>query len=102
MIYLFLLDLLIYNVTTYNVPLFLLLLPTQKTFKIPFIIFMFLTFFEYRYILLLLITFIIYSINKLLNKHLQDNTLTYILKLSCTYISYFALIYLVKYLLLLI
>ena len=102
MIYLFLLDLLMYNITTYNIPLFLLLLPTQKTFKIPFIIFLLLAFFEYKYLLLLLIIFIIYSINKLLNKHLQDNTLIYILKLSCTYISYFVLTYLVKYLLLFI
>ena len=96
MIYLFLLDLLVYNVTTYNIPLFLLLLPMQKTFKIPLIIFLFLSFFEYRYLLLLIIIFIIYCICKILDKHLQDNTFTYLIKLTCIYSLYFILIYLVK------
>ena len=93
MIYLFLIDVLIYNVTTCNIPLFLILLPSQKTFKIPFIIFLFLSFFEYHYVLLLVIIFTIYSINKIINKYFQDNIKLYLVELFLDYSTYFILIY---------
>lgn len=97
MIYLFLLDILIYNTTAYNIPLFLALLPSQKNFKVPLIIFLILSFFEYRYLLLLLIVYIIFIINKQLNKRIQNNNKTYMIKLSIDYFLYFLLVLIVKY-----
>lgn len=96
MTYLFLLDIFIYNVTPYNIPLFLIILPYQKNFKTILIFMSILTFFEYRYILLMLIIYLIYSLNKILNKHLQNSNKLYLIELIIDYSLYFILVNIVK------
>ena len=55
MIILFLLDVLVYNLTSYNIPLFIIGLPFAKKLKIPIIFFVLLILIDYRYI----ITFVV-------------------------------------------
>ena len=91
MIGLFLLDILIYNVTPYNIPLFLLALPQQKSFKLTLVLFLILSFFEYRYLVMLAIIFFVYICNKKLNKYMSNNSLNYIIELIIDYAIYFLL-----------
>lgn len=97
MIYLFLLDILIYNVTPYNIPLFLILLPNQRNLKVPLIIILILSFFEYRFLLFLIIIYLIFFINKVLNKHFIDNNKLYYIELILDYFLFFTLTNLFKF-----
>ena len=91
MIPLFIIDVLVYNVTTYNFPLIIFSLPNLKSFKVSLIIFLALAALEYRYLFLMAIMLVIYLVNKLINKELRSTNLTYYILLIIDYVIYFLL-----------
>ena len=89
MIQLFLLDILIYNTTPYNIPLIILSMPNLKSCKLPLIISLALSFIEWRYLFLSIIFLIIYYLNKLIKNNLNFNQFTYYILVVIDYIVFF-------------
>lgn len=89
MILLLFLDLIIYSTTPYNIPLFILALPNQKTPTIFITFFLILSFFEVRYLILLIVILLIYLINKLINKNFKSISFTYYITVILDYMLYF-------------
>ena len=94
-IVLFILDIFIYNLTPYNIPLFILELPNQKSIKYILVFFLMLSFFEIKYLITLLLVMLLYLINNKLNNIFFSNKKKYIILLLINYSTYFLFYYLI-------
>ena len=94
-ILLFIFDIFIYNLTPYNIPLFILELPNLKSIKPSIIFFVILSFFEIKYLISLLLVLILYMINFKLDKVLFSKKRKYIILLLINYIIYFSFYYII-------
>lgn len=93
MIYLLiLLDFLTSNLTTYKTHLIILAMPELKSFKPVFIYFIFLSIFDFRYLFNLIVLFLIYKLDVLLNNYFGRSLSIYFLKVIIFYIIYFVLL----------
>ena len=88
MLHLIALDLFLYNLTSYNLHLIVLGLPLQKNMTILLLYFLFLAFFEWKFIINFLILTLVFYLLKYLNKHVKLNVGTYIIEVMLAYTIY--------------
>ena len=88
MIILILLDIFIYNVTPYNPQFFLLGLPKMQNLHSVIIIFLILSFFDFRYLFNLLVIIILYLLNKKINNLVIFDSKIFILEVLINYLIY--------------
>ena len=88
MIYLIILDYIISSITKYNLHLFLILLPKLKDIKYIYFYLLILSFFEYRYLLNIVLIFIICFFIKMVYKRFKQTRLVYMFLVVFTYLIY--------------
>ena len=93
MISLLILDIMLSNLTIYNLHLFILGIPKLKSFAILFLFFILLSFFEYHYLFNLLIIFLLYLLNRYLNKRVRLSPVTYFIEVLLYYAIYLLSVY---------
>ena len=95
MIILFILDLLIYNITSFNIPLYLVGLPYVKNLNVVIVFFLILIFFKWQYIFILLLSIILYFLDGFIYKSLYIKY-SKILCIIANYIVYFVIYSIIK------
>lgn len=87
-----LLDFLLYSLTPYNLHLVVLGIPFVRSFLPVFVYFLLLSFYEPRYLINMLVLYILYSLNGFLKARFHESPLVNILKLVVFYAVYFLLL----------
>lgn len=96
MIYFILIDILLYSITTYKIPTIILGIPLVKDYKSLYVYLIILSFFEWKYILMLLIIYIIILINKFITKRYNINLIIYILLILLYYFLFYTSMFLIR------
>ena len=91
MISLLILDVLIYNVTTYSTHLFLLGIPKLKSITILLMYFIILSYYDYHFLYNLILVVDIYFLNKFINNRIKLYVYTYLIE-----ITIYSMIYLTR------
>ena len=84
----FILDIFIYNLTSYNIPLFLMGIPYIKKYNYLIIYFLILIFFKWQYLFMLILSMFLFFMNKYLSKTFYFKHIDF-LCIIINYIIYF-------------
>lgn len=90
-LFLIVLDLLVYNFTPFSFNLVVLSIPRLKSFSVILVYFLILSFFDFRYLFNLLVLYVLFKINRRVDRKWSSTATLYIIKLVLTYAVYLAL-----------
>lgn len=90
------LDVLLANLTPYTLHTIIWGIPLTKSFSPLLIYFLILSFFDYRYLFNLVIVYLLFLLNKKINRIFREKTTTYLIKVILFYLIYLNFLELVK------
>lgn len=82
------LDILIGNLTPYTINAVIIGIPMTKSFTPLLLYFLFMAFYDYRYLLNLLIIYLLFLLNKKMNRIFNDDPIIFVVKTVLFYFIY--------------